>query len=457
MNIKSLSDFKIDQFDLKEKKIKTGTMSGPKSGRKTRTRRVRRTVPVFLEKLVSMLETGPSDLIRWGNGGSTFLVLDPVRFAKTVLPKFYNTCNFSSFVRQLNFYSFSKCVLPEEKKSTTSRWEFVHKKFLRGRPDLLTAIKRKTYQDDDSPKRDEFGTLQNEVAALNNRVSSLESQIAELKELLLKGRDEYSKDRWPHKKRRISGGTYLNDSEDLFDIESKGLLTHAHSTYLNDSEDLSDIDSKGLLTHAHEAMMTDESKDEGEEEQLALFLEDMEFGPDFEDITTSASFSLKKTTLEELDMKLKIEPTYVSRSLDTSRLLDIGTGSAFRSHSHLSFESAASLFSLSPSTSLETFPAATSIFAQPTNLTENTEKILKQREKRSSWNKLNCEMLKFPPAVSEKDAQKLHQVFALMMPQIQAALLTQFQAATGVLPALSQSINSQPVASSSPQCIAATA
>ncbi|PRQ71416.1 HSF-type DNA-binding-domain containing protein [Rhodotorula toruloides] len=59
----------------------------------------------------SMLED-PSlrKYIAWSEDGKSFLVFNPSEFAREVLPRYFKHSNFSSFLRQCNFYNWSKCV-----------------------------------------------------------------------------------------------------------------------------------------------------------------------------------------------------------------------------------------------------------------------------------------------------------------------------------------------------------
>ena len=49
-------------------------------------------------------------IVRWTDDGNSFLVLDEFAFAKQLLPLYFRHKNFSSFIRQLNFYNFKSDI-----------------------------------------------------------------------------------------------------------------------------------------------------------------------------------------------------------------------------------------------------------------------------------------------------------------------------------------------------------
>lgn len=62
-------------------------------------------VPPFLSKTFDLVDDRSLDpIISWGSSGESFVVWDPVEFARSVLPRNFKHGNFSSFVRQLNTY-----------------------------------------------------------------------------------------------------------------------------------------------------------------------------------------------------------------------------------------------------------------------------------------------------------------------------------------------------------------
>lgn len=77
--------------------------------------------PIFLRKTYQMLETCPSHIACWADSGESFFIKDPDAFAQKVIPQFFAHSNFSSFVRQLNFYGFRK--VKNDAKSQVGEWE----------------------------------------------------------------------------------------------------------------------------------------------------------------------------------------------------------------------------------------------------------------------------------------------------------------------------------------------
>ncbi|CAL9102214.1 unnamed protein product [Musa acuminata var. zebrina] len=62
-------------------------------------------IPPFLSKTYELVDDPALDaVLSWGPAGRSFVVWDPVEFARVVLPRHFKHNNFSSFVRQLNTY-----------------------------------------------------------------------------------------------------------------------------------------------------------------------------------------------------------------------------------------------------------------------------------------------------------------------------------------------------------------
>ncbi|WPH00089.1 response regulator [Acrodontium crateriforme] len=102
----------------------------------------------FVRKLYKMLES-PQDesVVRWGNEGDSFVVLENEKFTKHILPKHFKHSNFASFVRQLNKYDFHKVRHNNEEGGQSpygaGAWEFKHPDFKMNNKDALDNIRRK--------------------------------------------------------------------------------------------------------------------------------------------------------------------------------------------------------------------------------------------------------------------------------------------------------------------------
>jgi hypothetical protein len=194
----------------------TPTVSKRRSN-KSKRRDAGENAPIFLRKTYEMINTCNPDIATWSEDGTTFVVKDPEKFASDEIPTFFKHNNFSSFVRQLNFYGFRKIktdpirIRDQESGAEAKYWRFRHEKFLRGRPDLLSEIK-KSNQIEPAEKQ-EVEALKNEVKELKSQLSTMSKNMERMASLvgtLMKNQEEQQKqaNRFvqgsPSKKRRMS-------------------------------------------------------------------------------------------------------------------------------------------------------------------------------------------------------------------------------------------------------------
>ncbi|KAL0939616.1 HSF-type DNA-binding protein [Colletotrichum truncatum] len=145
----------------------------------------------FVRKLYKMLEDPAySNIVRWGNEGDTFVILETDKFTNDILPKHFKHSNFSSFVRQLNKYDFHKLRRNDENNESPygkQAWEFKHSAFRADRKDNLDNIRRKapahrkTQQTEDQfTTNQSINLLQETLFAQQQQVQALQEQVGEM-------------------------------------------------------------------------------------------------------------------------------------------------------------------------------------------------------------------------------------------------------------------------------------
>lgn len=137
--------------------------------------------PLFLKKTFQMLEQSSGALVHWTDSGESFVITDPDAFAEQVIPLYFKHNNFSSFVRQLNFYGFRKVKGDGQDKSA---WEFKHEKFMQNRPDLLSEIRRKSYAESTGIDRVEFDSLRSTVDSIKEDIEQVQDKMQMLMQLV---------------------------------------------------------------------------------------------------------------------------------------------------------------------------------------------------------------------------------------------------------------------------------
>lgn len=77
-------------------------------------------------------------MIKWTDCHSAFTVRQPMNFSTILLPRYFKHKNYSSFVRQLNMYNFTKLRSEDESFDL-----FQHPLFQRGDLEKHKQIKRR--------------------------------------------------------------------------------------------------------------------------------------------------------------------------------------------------------------------------------------------------------------------------------------------------------------------------
>lgn len=158
-------------------------------------------IPIFLRKTYHMIDSCDPAIACWSEDGETFVVKDPVKFERTIIPQFFKHSKFSSFVRQLNFYAFRKIkyadtlrIDPKLEAETANYWRFRHDKFQKGKPELLSEIKRMNGQkstkgsgsNNSADKKQDPEALKSELNTLKKRIEDMSKNMEELTSLVQK-------------------------------------------------------------------------------------------------------------------------------------------------------------------------------------------------------------------------------------------------------------------------------
>ncbi|CAO3702522.1 unnamed protein product [Rhizopus stolonifer] len=131
-------------------------------------------IPKFVEKLYLILENPIyQSIVSWDTLGTSFSIKDMNDFTQLVIPQNFKHKNMSSFIRQLNKYSFYKIKSLEEENQS---WRFKNEFFQKGRIDLLCGIKRRKI------KQNRASLLPRQDICKNSSLHYLEQLQAKLKQ-----------------------------------------------------------------------------------------------------------------------------------------------------------------------------------------------------------------------------------------------------------------------------------
>jgi hypothetical protein len=135
---------------------------------------------LFVDKVFELVnDPSMSDVIHWSEDGSSFVISDGEKLVNQVFPELFKHNSMDSFVRQLHHYGFKKNT--KDKNSL----EFSNAMFIRGRPELISSIKRKgATAKSTAPKNVgvEVDELLAQIDALKSEKESLQSENDNLRE-----------------------------------------------------------------------------------------------------------------------------------------------------------------------------------------------------------------------------------------------------------------------------------
>ncbi|ELA45832.1 hypothetical protein VCUG_02681, partial [Vavraia culicis subsp. floridensis] len=132
--------------------------------------------PPFINHLFTILETPINHpYIRWSSTGKSIVIPNQHMFTVHVLVKYFNHGNFSSFIRQLNKYGFSKV-----RNSLSGVHEFRQEHFIKEKPFLSRWIRRR-----------KGSGVKKRVEELWMKYNCLSKEISEIKRKIGISTDEY--------------------------------------------------------------------------------------------------------------------------------------------------------------------------------------------------------------------------------------------------------------------------
>lgn len=231
--------------------------------------------PIFLRKAYAMVSACPADIGGWSEKGDTVIIKNVKAFSEKIIPTAYKHNNFSSFVRQLNFYGFRK--VKSESLQNPDWWEFRHPSFLRGKPHLLSEIKRSMhFVPEGNGNTKEITELKSQVADLTEKLSALNDQVERLtgafNDIHVAPKEIKSEN---SKKRKVAADNFLEESIELRRMSSLGSQLYVDEfrsagAPLPTGSDLADFDWKDETENSMELVEVEvgEQPKANSEEQL---------------------------------------------------------------------------------------------------------------------------------------------------------------------------------------------
>jgi len=197
-------------------------------------------VPLFLRKTYHMIDTCDPKIASWADDGLTFFIKDIEKFASEIIGQFFKHNNFSSFVRQLNFYGFRKmksdlfCILDGSSDESSKYWRFRHDKFQRDRPDLLSKIKKINHTA--TAEKQEVDALTQEIQDLHHKLTVITGEMSELSAVVNSFKEVHlKKEKFPKKRNHSASyeeklsyiGPFSVQQEQIFQTTNMNFVSEA--------------------------------------------------------------------------------------------------------------------------------------------------------------------------------------------------------------------------------------
>ena len=97
---------------------------------------------IFLVKLFTILNSKVNmKLIHWSEDGHIINITDPYKFSNKILPKYFKSARYASFLKQLNLYGFHKIPNKNSKNQQFINEDFTRYKTLEEIKEIQMKIK----------------------------------------------------------------------------------------------------------------------------------------------------------------------------------------------------------------------------------------------------------------------------------------------------------------------------
>eukprot|EP00526_Cylindrotheca_closterium_P009703 CAMPEP_0113653164 /NCGR_PEP_ID=MMETSP0017_2-20120614/28421_1 /TAXON_ID=2856 /ORGANISM="Cylindrotheca closterium" /LENGTH=433 /DNA_ID=CAMNT_0000566115 /DNA_START=57 /DNA_END=1358 /DNA_ORIENTATION=- /assembly_acc=CAM_ASM_000147 len=301
-------------------------------------------IPIFLRKTYHMVDTCDPTVACWSEDGETFVVKNPEKFEKQIIPQFFKHSKFSSFVRQLNFYAFRKIkyadtirIDPKLEAETANYWRFRHEKFQRGKPELLQEIKRMNGQKGTSTSTTkknatttlvdkENTALKSEVSQLKSKLEQMTKNIDELTSLVQKV--SLQQQQAPAPVASSSTGTVINTNNKRTKVENSmpPLPDIPQSSFVgsaSNSMEIDDFSPPSIPSPMHPTLTTSETpsdlSDDTFVDQLFTAFKTEHF--DFEDVNSQATPKSTSSQRASPELMAKLSDALATLPLQVQELI----------------------------------------------------------------------------------------------------------------------------------------